>query len=88
MNPKLAEKAENLAALKRLGTNEDFQTIFLPHLIERAEHHAAQCRNRDLTPEKRAEHIEAADLAESLLDYLDARKKTLEAKIREKKQGH
>jgi hypothetical protein len=81
MNVELAEKQEKLKAVERLMESPDFKTVFLPHLVEMAKHHAGECRNKNLTPDKRAEHIEAAELAENLQKFLKERQAQLKATI-------
>ncbi len=70
-----------LDAVIRLEANEDFKAIMVPHFKELEEEHAKACRDRELTMEKRAEHIEAAAMAEELQKYLTERRKGLESAL-------
>ncbi len=81
----LGELKDTLAAIKRLLKNEDFQAIMVPHFQTKAAEHIAGCRDKTLTPEKRAEHIEAAELAENLTTYLETRERTV-AKLIEQRE--
>jgi hypothetical protein len=81
MNPTLEEKKTRLAQVRSLLSAPAYAAILVPHFESLALHHAAQCRNKRLTAEKRAEHIEAAELAEQLTSYLEKRAASLEAQI-------
>jgi hypothetical protein len=81
MTTALEEKKSRLALIHDLRASPAYLTILLPHFQSLATHHAQQCRNKSLPWEKRAEHIEAADLADHLLTYLDDRAATLQSQI-------
>ena len=81
MNATLEEKKVKLAMVAELRASPAYRAILLPHFQALARLHAAQCRNKTLPMEKRAEHIEAAELSERLVTYLDDRAAALEAQI-------
>jgi hypothetical protein len=81
MNAVLEEKKARLALVNELRASGAYRAILLPHFAALARHHAGECRNKSLPWEKRAEHIEAAELAERLGTYLDERAAALETQM-------
>lgn len=86
MNEVIADCREKLTALAALEKCAGFTEILIPHLQALAKYHTDACRDRSKTPEKRAEHIEAAHELEKLADFLPNERKRLEGKIREQKK--
>lgn len=81
MNAALEEKRARLALVNELRHSAAYRAILQPHFAALARHHAGECRNKTLPWEKRAEHIEAAELAERLGTYLEERAAALETQI-------
>ncbi len=81
MNTTIEEKKLRLGMVNELRESPAFRAILLPHFRALARHHAEQCRNKGLNWEKRAEHIEAAEMAEQLGSYLDERAAALQSQI-------
>lgn len=84
---KLAGKTEQLALVRELKASAGFTHVLLPEFLKRARGHNASCKDRKLTPEKRAEHIEAAHGFEEMVGYLDALEKSLVETIDQIKAG-
>ena len=87
MNEKLEAKREQLRAVEALLESDGWRNILEPHLKERLAHHTAGCCARNLTPDKRAEHIEAVELATNLLAHPKALIRALECSIAQIKDG-
>lgn len=81
MKAALDDKKARRAMVEELRDSPAYRVILRPHFEALAAYHAAECRNRNLTWEKRAEHIEAAALAGGLVTYLDERAAALGAQI-------
>lgn len=58
-----------IAALRSLVANEGWQNVLLPHLKMLHEEHLSAAISPGLTPEGRAEHIQAVHTLNSLLTW-------------------
>lgn len=70
-----------LALIDRATESPIWTELILPEIQARHREHQTACCNRDLTPEKRAEHIEAVHLAEALAGLLVSKRRQTEHSI-------
>ena len=77
--------AERLAAVNSLEKSVGWERLLKPELARRLALHRGACCSRDLTPEKRAEHIEAAACLEELLRWPEAVKRKAENELSARK---
>jgi hypothetical protein len=81
MNLELAELRERLRKVNELRESEAYRDILLPHFAELKKNATNQAIDRKITPEKRAEWIEAISQAESLERFLETEVQAIERKI-------
>lgn len=70
-------KETRLRLVRELRASEAWQKVMAPELERRKKFHSEALRDRNLSAEKRAEHVEASHMADELLGYLDAQERVL-----------
>lgn len=76
-----AAKARELRELRELEASPGYRQFVLPRIEKARGVHLAECASLVLTPEKRAEHIQAYHLALELLQMVPLRIKKLQEEL-------
>lgn len=71
-----------LRGLDHLAKNDAWLELFVPFLEVKQAEHEAGVSSRGLTPEQRAEHVEAVHLCKELQAWLEAQRKVYQARYR------
>jgi hypothetical protein len=77
---------QQLEYVRELRQSEAFRQIFQKELLTLQEKHNRAVKDRDKSPEKRAEHIEAAHMADELVGRLDLLEKSYQQTITAEKK--
>jgi hypothetical protein len=75
-----------LNQLEAIEKSDAWRVVLLPELQRRKAIHDEALRDRNSTPEKRSEHVEASHLVDELIKFPETQRRAVESKLTDERR--